>query len=218
MKILDRVATKLRLLHYSRKTEINYVYWIKKYILYHNKKHPETMGKFEIEAFLSHLASDRKVAASTQNQAFNALLFLYHRVLNISLEGEQINALRAKQRVRIPVVLSTDEVNQVLAHIKGGIYSWILKTIYGCGLRLSEALRLRIKDIDFAYNRMIIWDSKSLSDRTVPLPEKLIPVFQKIIKLNFKQHQEDLAVSRYPMHWPENTQMQVKSLNGSFCS
>ena len=112
MKLLDRVATKLRLLHYSRKTEINYVYWIKKYILYHNKKHPETMGKFEIEAFLSHLASDRKVAASTQNQAFNALLFLYHRVLNISLEGEQINALRAKQRVRIPVVLSTDEVKK----------------------------------------------------------------------------------------------------------
>lgn len=193
MKLLDRVATKLRLLHYSRKTEINYVSWIKKYILYHNKKHPETMGKIEIEAFLSHLASDRKVTASTQNQAFNALLFLYHRVLNISLDGEQINALRAKQRVRIPVVLSTDEVTLVLIHIKEGLYSWILQTIYGCGLRLSEALSLRIKDIDFAYNRIIIWDSKSLSDRTVPLPKKLIPVFQKTIKLNFKQHQQDLA-------------------------
>jgi integron integrase len=193
MKLLDRVTTKLRLLHYSRKTEINYVSWIKKYILYHNKKHPETMGKVEIEAFLSHLASARKVAASTQNQAFNALLFLYHRVLDISLEGEQINALRAKQRVRIPVVLSANEVNQVLTHINEGIYSWILQTIYGCGLRLSEALRLRVKDIDFAFNRIIIWDSKSLSDRTVPLPKTLVPVFHKIIKLNFKQHQHDLA-------------------------
>jgi integron integrase len=193
MKLLDRVATKLRLLHYSRKTEINYVSWIKKYILYHNKKHPETMGKVEIEAFLSHLAATRKVSASTQNQAFSALLFLYHRVLGISLEGEQINALRAKQRVRIPVVLSANEVNQVLAYISEGIYSWILQTIYGCGLRLSEALKLRVKDIDFAFNRIIIWDSKSLSDRTVPLPKKLVPVFHKIIKLNFKQHQLDLA-------------------------
>ena len=86
MKLLDRMATKLRLLHYSRKTEITYVSWIKNYILYHNKKHPETMGKFEIEAVLSHLAADRKVAASTQNQAFNALLFLYHRVLDMSEE------------------------------------------------------------------------------------------------------------------------------------
>jgi integrase len=193
MKLLDRVATKLRLLHYSRKTEINYVSWIKKYILYHNKKHPETMGKVEIEAFLSHLATVRKVSASTQNQAFNALLFLYHRVLDISLEGEQISALRAKQRVRIPVVLSINEINQILTHINEGIYSWILQTIYGCGLRLSEALRLRVKDIDFAYNRIIIWDSKSLSDRAVPLPKKLIPIFNKLIKLNFKQHQQDLA-------------------------
>jgi integron integrase len=193
MKLLDRVATKLRLLHYSRKTEINYILWIKKYILYHNKKHPEIMGKVEIEAFLSHLATDRKVSASTQNQAFNALLFLYHRVLDISLEGEQINALRAKQRVRIPVVLNINEVKQIITHINEGVYSWILQTIYGCGLRLSEALSLRIKDIDFAYNRIIIWDSKSLSDRTVPLPKKLIPIFQKIINLNFKQHQQDLA-------------------------
>ncbi|MFC3195933.1 integron integrase [Marinicella sediminis] len=193
MKLLDRVAAKLRVLQYSRKTEINYVSWVKRYILYHNKKHPENMGKIEIEAFLSHLASQRNVAASTQNQAFNALLFLYHRVLEISLEGEQINALRAKQRVRIPVVLNTDEVNQIFDQMNDGIYLWILQTIYGCGLRLSEVHKLRVKDIDFAYNRIIIWDSKSLSDRTVPLPIKLIPVYQKLIKTNRIQHQQDLA-------------------------
>jgi len=151
------------------------------------------MGKVEIEGFLSHLATVRKVAASTQNQAFNALIFLYHQVLNISLEGQQINALRAKQRVRIPVVLSADEVKEIMIQMNDGVYLWILQTIYGCGLRLSEALRLRIKDIDFAYNRVIIWDSKSLSDRTIPLPNKLIPVYHKIIQINQRQHYQDLA-------------------------
>jgi len=193
MKLLDQVKTKLKFKHYSPNTEITYVTWIKQYILFHNKKHPSDMGKYEIEQFLSYLATERNVAASTQNQAFNALLFLYNHVLEISLENENINALRAKQRVHLPVVLSTKEVKLVFESMPENIYGSILKTIYGCGLRLSEVLRLRIKDIDFDYNRMIIWDSKSLNDRSLPLPNKLTSTFKNLIEQNKRQHDQDLA-------------------------
>lgn len=193
MKLLDQVKTKIRFMHYSPNTEITYVSWIKQYILFHQKKHPADMGKLEIEQFLSYLASEKKVAASTQNQAFNALLFLYNHVLEISLENQNINALRAKKRVHLPVVLSTKEVKLVFDSMTDNIYSCILKTIYGCGLRLSEVLKLRIKDIDFDYNRMVIWDSKSLNDRTVPLPKKLIPVFFSLLEKNKEQHKQDLS-------------------------
>ena len=144
------------------------------------------------EAFLSYLAKERKVSASTQNQAFNAILFLYNKVLETSLEGEKINALRAKQRIHIPVVLSANEVKGVIDSMPKNIYQLILQTIYGCGLRLSEALRLRIKDIDFNYNRIIIWDSKSLSDRTLPLPNETNKQLKHLIKNNRTQHQIDI--------------------------
>ncbi len=150
------------------------------------------MGKIEIETFLSHLAKERNVSAATQNQAFNALLFLYNRVLNISLDGEKINALRAKQRMHIPIVLSPNEVRKIISSFPVNNYQLILKTIYGCGLRLSEALNLRIKDIDFSYNRMIIWDSKSLADRSLPLPKKLIKPLNYIIEDNRHQHNIDI--------------------------
>ncbi|TDR20466.1 integron integrase [Marinicella litoralis] len=192
MKLLDQVSVKCRFLHHSKNTEATYIYWIKKYILFHQKKHPKELGKKEIEAFLTHLAVVREVAASTQNQAFNALLFLYKQVLGISLENQNINALRAKQRVRLPVVLSTQEVSTVMDCMPDNIYCWILKTIYGCGLRLKEALNLRIKDIDFAYNRMVIWDSKSLSDRSLPLPQKMIPTYRKLTNANKILHEQDL--------------------------
>jgi integron integrase len=192
MKLLDQVKTKLKFKHYSPNTETTYIAWIKQYILFHNKKHPSDMGKFEIEQFLSYLATERNVAGSTQNQAFNALIFLYNQVLELPLHDQNINALRAKQRVHLPVVLSTKEVKHILTVMPDNIYSWILKTIYGCGLRLSEVLRLRVKDIDFDYNRMIIWDSKSLDDRTVPLPQKLIETYREIISRNKLQHIQDL--------------------------
>jgi len=150
------------------------------------------MGKFEIEAFLSYLAKERKVSASTQNQAFNAILFLYNKVLEVSLEDEKINALRAKQRIHIPVVLSANEVMEVIDSMPRNIYQLILQTIYGCGLRLSEALKLRIKDIDFNYNRIIIWDSKSLSDRTLPLPSLIIKQLKQMIEKNRTQYQIDI--------------------------
>jgi integron integrase len=192
MKLLDQVKTKIKFLHYSETTEKTYTYWIRQYILFHRKKHPKDMGKIEIEEYLSYLATHRKVSATTQNQAFNALLFLYNQVLQISLKDENINALRAKQRVHLPTVLSTKEVKLILQHFKDNIYKTITQTIYGCGLRLSEVLNLRIKDIDFDYNRMIIWDSKSMDDRSLPLPEKLLHKFSELIKHNKKLHDADL--------------------------
>lgn len=216
MKLLEQVAVKLRLLHYSKNTEYTYVTWIKKYILFHHKKHPSEMGKREIEAFLSHLAVDRNVAASTQNQAFNALIFLYNKVLELSLEGQNIKALRAKQRIHLPVVLSAKEVELVINAMPDNIYSWILKTIYGCGLRLKEALNLRIKDIDFDYNRIIIWDSKSLTDRALPLPQRLLPIYTKLIADNKTQHDIDLKAGYGSVSMPNALARKYPSANKEF--
>lgn len=171
-KLLDRMSDKIRVMHYSPKTEDSYVSWAKRFILFHNKKHPSEMGKVEIEAFLTFLAVKKKVSPTTQNQAFHAILFLYEKVLNISLKDQNINALRAKQRIRIPVVLTTAEVKIIIENLSG-IYLLIVKLMYGCGLRLNEVLNLRVKDLDFGFNKVIIWDSKSLADRSVPIPNAI---------------------------------------------
>ena len=193
MRLLDQVKLKLRFKHYSPKTVESYVMWIKRFILFHHKKHPKDMGKTEIEAFLSDLAQTRNVAASTQNQAFNALIFLYNQVLEISLENQNIQALRAKQRFHLPTVLSKNEVKLIIDCMDSSLYRLILETIYAGGLRLSEALNLRIKDLDFDYNRMIIWDSKSLQDRTLPLAKKLIKSYRQQIQRVKLMHKKDLS-------------------------
>lgn len=171
-KILDILVEKIRLKHYSKSTESTYCYWSKNYILFHNKRHPKDMGKSEIEQYLTYLAVERKVAPTTQNQAFNAILFLYQEVLDIDMKDQNIQAFRAKAKERIPVVLSVEEVQQILLNITG-VYSIIVSLLYGCGLRVKEALRLRVKDIDFGYNNIYIYDSKSTKDRLVPLPSRL---------------------------------------------
>jgi integron integrase len=216
MKLLDQVRMKIKFKHYSHKTEINYVLWIKQYVLFHNKRHPNEMGKIEIEQFLSFLATNRKVSASTQNQAFNALMFLYNQVLEMPLHDQNINALRAKQRVHLPVVLSTKEVKHLFTVMPDNMYGWILKTIYGCGLRLSEVLRLRIKDIDFDYNRMIIWDSKSLDERTIPLPQKLIKTYSNLIKKNQLLHIEDLKKGYGTVEMPNALTRKYPNANKEF--
>ena len=169
-KLLDRLSDKIKVMHYSPKTEASYVSWVRRFILFHKKQHPQDMGKIEIEAFLTHLAVNKKVSPTTQNQAFHALLFLYEHVLNINLKEQNIQALRAKQRIRIPVVLTIQEVEEILLQLSG-IYLLIMKTLYGCGLRLNEVLNIRVKDVDFGFNNIIIWDSKSLADRSVPIPK-----------------------------------------------
>ena len=171
-KLLDITRDKIRLKHYSMKTEQSYIGWIKQYIFFHNKRHPIEMGKAEIEQFLTHLAVNRKVSPTTQNQAFYAIIFLYSEVLGIDMKSQNIKALRAQERKHIPVVLAKEEVKMVLANLSG-IYELMVSLMYGCGLRMQEALNLRIKDIDFGFDKIYIFDSKSLKDRTVPLPQKL---------------------------------------------
>jgi integron integrase len=150
------------------------------------------MGKAEIELFLTHLAVSQKVSARTQNQAFSAILFLYKEVLGVEdMSGENIQALRAQERKHIPVVLTRDEIKSVLENLCG-IYEVIVSLMYGCGLRMSEVLALRIKDIDFGFDKVYIWDSKSLKDRTVPLPLKLKKRLEMQVSIVENLHEKDL--------------------------
>ena len=190
-KLLDQVRDKIRLKHYSLKTERSYIGWIKRYIVFHNKRHPLTMGKEEIESFLSWLAADQGVSPTTQNQAFSALLFLYREVLGIDVSEWNIQALRAKERKHIPVVLTREEVRRVIDNLDG-IYQFIVKVMYGCGLRMSEVLNLRIKDIDFGFDTVYVWESKSPKDRTLPLPQSVKDELKIQVEKVKAIHQEDL--------------------------
>ena len=155
-KLLERVRETIRRKHYSLRTETTYVDWIKKYILFHHKRHPGEMGSAEMEQFLNYLAVQKGVAASTQNQALSALVFLYREVLRQDFDWMQ-NLERAKKPARLPVVLTEIEVHQVLAHLDG--QNWLMASLlYGSGLRLMECLRLRVKDIDFEYRQITVRD------------------------------------------------------------
>jgi integron integrase len=189
-RLLDQVRDAIRLKHYSIRTEHAYVGWIKRYIFYHQKRHPREMGAKEVTQFLTHLAARRKVAASTQNQALNAILFLYREVLAIELpwlDGVQ----RAKKSERLPVVLTRDEVKRLLAQLDG-THWLIVSLIYGSGLRLLEALRLRIKDIDFHYRQLYIRDTKGRRDRVVPLPITLIDPLRTHLTRVQELHEQDI--------------------------
>ncbi len=189
-KLLDQVRDVLRLKHYAIRTEETYVDWIRRFILLHDKRHPREMGEAEVTAFLTHLAVDRTVAASTQNQALAALLFLYHEVLRQDLGP--IEPVRAKQPQRLPVVLSRDEVRRVLDELSG-VHQLMAKLLYGAGMRLMECLRLRVKDVDFARREILVRDSKGARDRGTLLPESLIAPLQAHLKQAQQIHQRDLA-------------------------
>ena len=156
VKLLDRARYRIRLKGYSIRTEQSYVSWMRRFILFHNKRHPQDMGKCEIEAYLTHLAVTRHVSPSTQNQAFNALLFLYRDVLEIEFP-ENINAYRSKRPVRLPTVLTKAETIKIISVITG-FHQIMVKILYGSGLRAIECLRLRIKDLDFDMNQIIVRD------------------------------------------------------------
>lgn len=191
-KLLDVVRDKIRFKHYSMSTEKTYVFWIKHYIFFHHKQHPIDLGKKEIEDFLTFLAVRKKVSPTTQNQAFSALLFLYREVLGVDISTWNIQALRAQQRKHIPVVLTKDEVQNIILNMNG-IYQLIVKLMYGCGLRMSEVQNIRIKDIDFGFDKIYIWDSKSLKDRTVPLPLKIKDELKIQLEKVKELHQKDLT-------------------------
>ncbi|MCB9421011.1 MAG: integron integrase [Ardenticatenaceae bacterium] len=188
-KLLDRVREMIRLKNYSYRTEKAYVHWIKRYIFYHQKRHPEEMGRDEVEAFLTHLAVEGNVAASTQNQALSALLFLYNEVLRQPLG--QVDVTWAKKPVRLPVVLTREEVGAVMAHLTGEPLL-VTQLLYGGGLRLTEGLRLRVQDIDFGQKLLVVRDGKGQKDRTTMLPDAVVPALQAHLQVVKKQHHDDL--------------------------
>ncbi len=190
-KLLDQVRDRIRLKHYSRRTEDVYLDWAKRYILYHNKTHPQDMGKKEIEDFLTYLARDRKVSASTQNQAKSALLFLYKEVLGITLPwvGE---VEKAKKPQKMPVVLTENEVQLLLSQLSD---TWLLlgRLLYGTGMRLLEGLRLRVQDVDFGANQIFIRDGKGGKDRVTMLPQSLVlPLKDHLIRVK-QLYEQDIA-------------------------
>ncbi len=189
-RLLDQVRQAIRTRHYSYMTEKAYVGWIKRFIFFHNKRHPAEMGEAEIARFLSSLATDSHVSASTQNQAFNALLFLYQEILQRKL-GLIEGVVRAKKPKRLPVVLTKDEVRKILGGLTGT--PWIMTMLlYGAGLRLMECCRLRIKDIDFSRNQIVVRAGKGDKDRHTMLPGAVKDALSKHLQDIARQHEEDL--------------------------
>jgi len=191
-KLLDQVRDVARLKHLSYKTEKAYVYYIKRFILFHQKRHPAEMGADEVRQFLTHLAVEREVAASTQNVALNALLFLYRDVLEIALPLIE-RTVRAKLPVRLPVVFTRAEVRAIMGQLTG-THLLIASLLYGAGLRLMDALRLRVKDIDFATNVITVRASKGEKDRVTMLPESLKPALAEYLRRVWQLHQQDLPL------------------------
>ena len=170
-RLRDRLHQAISVRFYSRRTEQTYWYWIRYFIRFHGMRHPLDMGATEVTAFLNWLAAERNVAAATQNQALNALLFLYKHVLDRELPWFD-GLVRAKRPVRLPVVLSEAEVRRLLAQLDG--FKWLMASLlYGAGLRLQECLMLRVKDVDFAYRQIVVRDGKGGKDRVTVLPQNV---------------------------------------------
>jgi integron integrase len=190
-RLLDKLRHQIRLRHYSYRTELTYVGWVKRYILFHGKKHPVTMGGPEVEAWLSHLAIERKVAAATQAQALASVLFLYKQVLKIDLPWLN-NVVRSTQPRRLPVVLTQAEARAVIGHLQG-VHWLIAGLLYGSGLRVLEALRLRIKDVDLKIQQLIVRDGKGGKDRVTVLPAALLGPLE--VHLARVREQHELAIA-----------------------
>lgn len=199
-RLLDRVRERCRVKHYSIRTEQRYVDWIRRFILFHNKRHPAEMGAPEVEAFLTHLAVAGNVAPSTQNQALAALLFLYRDVLDIDLPWLE-GITRAKKEPRLPVVLTESEVRLVLNHLDG-VQAMIAGLLYGSGLRLMEALRLRVKDVDFERREIIVRDGKGGKDRRTVLPDSLGAPLQSQLERVRVFHDLDTQNGLDPVYLP----------------
>jgi integron integrase len=199
-KLLDQVRGKIRLKHYSLRTEQAYSDWIRRFIRFHGKRHPREMGAAEVEAFLTHLAVEGKVAASTQNQAKSALLFLYKEVLESELPWLD-NVEQAKAPKRLPVVLTRAEVQALLTRLEGT--RWLMASLlYGAGLRLMECLRLRVKDVDFARKEILVRDGKGFKDRVTMLPVALVEPLRAHLERVRELHRQDIAEGFGAVHLP----------------
>lgn len=190
-KLLEQVREAIRSRHYSCRTEKAYVGWIRRFILFHGKRHPAEMAEAEINAFLSHLAVEKHVSASTQNQALSALLFLYRYVIGRDV-GDLGDVIRARKPKRLPVVMTREEVRAVLNRLSGD--KWLMANLmYGAGLRLTECLCLRVQDVDFNASQITVRDGKGANDRRTMLPESLKEPLQDHLRRVKAIHEEDIA-------------------------
>lgn len=190
-KLLDQVRDRIRRKGYSIRTEKSYAHWIKRFVLFHGKRHPREMGAAEVEAFLTHLAVEGNVAAATQNLALSAILFLYREVLELPLpwlDGIE----RAKKPARLPTVLTQAEVAAVLGRLEG-VAALMLRLMYGTGMRLMECVRLRVKDVDFAMHQITVRDGKGSKDRVTMLPAVLVDPLRAQLAVAKALHEADLA-------------------------
>jgi integron integrase len=192
-RLLDQVRQVLRVRHYALRTETCYVQWITRFILFHGKRHPRDMGAAEVEQFLTHLAVNGHVSASTQNQAFHALLFLYQQVLEIDLG--RIDAVRARRPKRLPVVLAAAEGAAVLEQVDGaeGVFRLMARLLYGCGLRLLECCQLRVKDVNLGHGQIVVRGGKGNKDRVVMLPRSVRGDLERQLEWRHRLHERDLA-------------------------
>ena len=200
-KLLDQVRDRIRAKHYSIRTEKLYVQWIKRFILFHGKRHPLEMGAMEVEAFLTHLAVEGHVSASTQNQALSALLFLYKDVLLVDLPWLD-NVVRAKQPQRLPSVLTRTEVGAVLTRMSG-VYGLMANLLYGTGMRLMECVRLRVQDVDFERGEILIRDGTGAKDRITLLPQSLATVLQDHLRQRRVLFDDDARLGKASVYMPD---------------
>ena len=213
-KLLDQVRNLIRAKHYSLRTEEAYVGWIRQFILFHEKRHPKDMGENEISAFLTHLAVKRNVAASTQNQAFNALLFLYRNVLGMEF-GVLDNVTRAKKPRKLPVVFTKEEIKEIITQLEG--YKWIMaQLMYGAGLRVMECVRLRVKDIDFGYRQIIVRSGKGNKDRVTMLPEIASDPLKRHLEKVKAIHERDIKAGFGTVHLPYALSRKYKNADRSW--
>lgn len=189
-KLLEQVSDAIRIKHYSLRTEKTYLEWIKRYILFHEKRHPAEMGMQEIQSFITYLASDRTVSASTQNQALSAIMFLYRQVIKKDIDFPP-NLFRAQKSKTLPTVLTHNEAIAIISHMTS-VPQLMTKILYGSGIRLMECLHLRVKDIDFENHQIIIRDGKGEDDRSTILPNSVIPLIETQLKTVRLIHQKDL--------------------------
>lgn len=203
-KLLDQVRDKIRFKHYSLSTEKTYIAWIKQFILYHQKRHPLEMGALEVEAFLTHLATQRHVSSSTQNQALSAILFLYREVLAVDLPWLD-NFERSKKPRRLPVVLTTQEIQALLYEASGAPepIGLIIRLLYGTGMRLMEGVRLRVKDVDLERREVIVRDGKGGKDRVTMLPESLVESMRAQLALRRVWHEQDVVLGKVDAWLPD---------------
>jgi len=203
-KLMDQYSEALRTRHYSPRTDENYSMWVRRYIRFHKMRHPREMGEAEINEFLTHLAVDEKVSASTQNQALAALLFLYRHVLQVEV-GDLGNVVRARKSHHVPVVMTRDEARAVLAEMTGET-KLMASLLYGSGLRLSECLNLRVQDIDLSGGEIVVFNGKGNKDRVTMFPDSLKEPLREHLKAVRAMHQQDLKDGWGRVQIPEAVQ------------